>query len=78
MMSGFRANKAPGAGGKVAMKTSYLAGALTVNMENDLFVITRLSKIIRFPADEIPPKLDVVQGVNCISLRADKVVAVTA
>ena len=42
---------------------------------NDLFVISWNSKIIRFQADEIPPKKGVVQGVNCISLRADEVTA---
>ena len=43
---------------------------------DDLFAISSLSKIIRFAADEVPPKTGVVQGVNCISLRADEAVAV--
>ena len=33
---------------------------------------------IRFRAGEVPAKEGVVQGVSCMSLRADEVVAVTA
>lgn len=76
LMSGFRANKVPGASGKIAIKTDHLVGAIQVNMDDDVFIITKLSKIIRFPAEDIPAKTGVVQGVNCISLRADKVVAI--
>jgi DNA gyrase subunit A len=75
-MAGFGANKAPGTGGKVAMKTDTLVGALTVTEGCDLFVISRLGKLIRFQAGEVPPKEGVVQGVNCMSLRADECVAV--
>jgi DNA gyrase subunit A len=80
LTSGFNANKAPGAGGKIAMKTDELVGAVTVGdaARADLFIITRLSKIIRFNASEVPAKEGVVQGVNCMSLRADKPVAVVA
>ena len=77
LMSGFMANKAPGAGGKVAMKTDNLVGALTVNEGDDILAISRLGKIIRFQAEEVPPKEGVVQGVNCMTLRADEVTAVT-
>ncbi len=77
-MSGFRANKAPGAGGKVVLKTDKLVGAVTVNPDDDLFIISQLGKIIRFKAGEVPPKEGVVQGVNCISLRNDTAAAVTA
>ena len=77
LMSGFRANKAPGAGGKVAMKTDNLIGALAVNESDDILAISRLGKIIRFQAGEVPPKEGVVQGVNCMTLRADEVTAVT-
>jgi DNA gyrase subunit A len=73
MMSGFTANKAPGSGGKIAMKTDHLIGASTVEDNDDIFVISQLSKIIRFPAIEIPSKTGVVQGVNCMALRADQV-----
>jgi DNA gyrase subunit A len=76
LMSGFRANKAPGAGGKVVMKTDHLVGAATVSDADDVFAISQLSKIIRFPATEVPPKESVVQGVNCMALRADETVAV--
>lgn len=77
LMSAFTANKAPGAGGKVAIKSDTVAGVTTVGKKDDVFIISRLSKIIRFQAAEIPPKEGVVQGVNCMSLRADEVVAVT-
>ncbi|RME56849.1 MAG: hypothetical protein D6790_14145 [Caldilineae bacterium] len=75
LMSGLRANKSPGAGGKVLMKAERLVGAQAVTEQDDIFAISRLSKIIRFRADEIPAKEGVVQGVNCMSLRADEVVA---
>jgi DNA gyrase subunit A len=76
LMSGFRANKAPGAGGKVAMKTDNLIGATAVDENDDILLISRLGKIIRFQAEEVPPKEGVVQGVNCMVLRADEVTAV--
>lgn len=76
-METFAANKAPGAGGKAVMKTEKLIGALTVNDGDDLFIISQLGKIIRFPADDVPPKEGAVQGVNCMTLRNDEVTAVT-
>lgn len=76
LMAGFSANKAPGAGGKVAMKTENLIGALAVAESDDILLISRQSKIIRFQAEEVPPKEGVVQGVNCMALRADEVTAV--
>ncbi len=77
LMGGFTANKAPAAGGKVAMKTDRLVGAMSVTPGDELFVISRLGKLIRFAADEIPPKEGVVQGVACMALRADEVTALT-
>jgi DNA gyrase subunit A len=77
LMSGFNANKAPGAGGKVAMKAEQVVGATAVAAGQDAFLISRLGKIIRFAADDIPAKSGVVQGVHCMSLRADEVTAVT-
>jgi DNA gyrase subunit A len=77
LMSGFSPNKAPGAGGKIALKTDDLIGAVVVNDRDDLFAISRLGKIIRFQAEEVPSKEAVVQGVRCMALRADEVVAVT-
>ena len=77
LMSGFRANKSPGAGGKVAMKTDHLVGAVAVEDVDDVFIVSRLSKLIRFPATEVPSKEGVVQGVNCMALRADETVAIT-
>jgi DNA gyrase subunit A len=76
-MQGFRSNKSPGGGGKVALKTDHLIGAVTVEENDDIFIISRLSKIIRFQVIEVPPKEGVVQGVNCIALRSDETVALT-
>jgi len=78
LISGFSPNKSPGGGGKTAMKTEILVGAATVEQDDDLFIISRLSKIIRFCASEVPAKEDAVQGVNCIALRADEAVAVVS
>jgi DNA gyrase subunit A len=74
-MAGFRLNKAPGAGGKQAIKTDHLVTVLTVNATDDIFLLSETSKIIRFKAEEIPAKEGVVQGVNCMSLRNDQVMA---
>ena len=76
LMSGFNPNKAPGGGGKRVMKTDRLVGAVTIDQTDDIFIISRLGKIIRFRAAEVPAKEGVVQGVNCIALRADDTVAV--
>jgi len=78
LMAGFSANKAPGAGGKIALKTDRLVGAVGVSEADDLFIISRLSKIIRFKATEVPSKEGVVQGVHCIALRADEAAAMTS
>ena len=82
LMSGFRSNKAPGAGGKIAMKTDHLVGAITIGdtgeaSDDDIFIISWLSKVIRFQVAKVPVKEGVVQGVNCMALRADETVAVT-
>lgn len=74
-MSGFAANKSSGGSGKIAIKSSKVVSATVVEPNDDLFLISRLGKIIRFPADEVPPTEGVVQGVNCMGLRGDKVVA---
>jgi DNA gyrase subunit A len=71
LMEGFSPNKAPGAGGKIAMATDHLIGAARVERESDIFIISNLSKIIRFRAAEVPAKEGVVQGVNCMSFRGD-------
>ena len=78
LMAGFAANKAPGGGGKVALKTDHLVGALAASGPDELFILSQLSKIIRFRAEEVPAKEGVVQGVNGMALRADECVAVTA
>ena len=72
----FLPNKAPGTGGKIAMDTEHLVCALNIDDQEDIFIISKLAKIIRFKAEEIPPKEGVVQGVNCMSLRADQPVSV--
>jgi DNA gyrase subunit A len=75
-MSGFRMNKAPGAGGKIILKTDQLIGAVTVEETDDIFILSQSGKMIRFQASEVPPKEGVVQGVNCMGLRNDVVTAV--
>ncbi len=74
-MAGFSQNKAPGAGGKQAMKADRLVGVGAVSERDDIFIISRLGKIIRFHADEIPAKEGVVQGVACMALRSDETTA---
>lgn len=75
LMQGFRPNKSPGAGGKVAIKSDQLIGAIATPEEADIFIISQLGKLIRFSAADIPSKTGVVQGVNCIALRSDEVTA---
>ena len=76
LMTGFSQNKMPGAGGKQAMKADRLVGVSAVSGGDDIFNISRLGKIIRFRADEIPAKEGVVQGVACMALRSDETTAV--
>jgi DNA gyrase/topoisomerase IV subunit A len=76
LMSGFNPNKSPGGQGKQALKTEQLAAACHANIADDVFILSRLSKIIRFRAEEIPAKEGVVQGVACMALRGDAVVGV--
>ena len=68
LMSGFAANKAPAAAGKVAMKTDELVVAAAVGPGDELVIISRLGKLIRFAADEIPAKEGVVQGLSLIHI----------
>lgn len=77
LMEGFSPNKAPGAGGKIAMATDRLIGSLNVDEAEDIFIISKLGKIIRFNAGEVPAKDGVVQGVICMSLRGDEPMAMT-
>jgi DNA gyrase subunit A len=80
LMTGFNPNKSAGGGGKIAMNTDSLVSAVTVdtitNKTGDIFMISRLSKIIRFLAEEVPAKEGVVQGVDCMALRSDEVAAI--
>lgn len=75
LFGGFAANKSPGSGGKTLMKVEQLVGVQAVREQDDLFIVSRLGKIIRFAAEEVPAKEGVVQGVNCMALRADECVA---
>jgi DNA gyrase/topoisomerase IV subunit A len=75
-MTGFAPNKSAGGGGKIAMNTDSLIAALNADHPRDIFLISHWSKIIRFSLEEVPVKEGVVQGVNCMALRADEVVAV--
>jgi DNA gyrase subunit A len=74
LFSGFSANKSPGSGGKTLMKVEALVGMHAVREQDDIFILSRLGKIIRFAAAEVPAKEGVVQGVNCMALRADECV----
>lgn len=76
-MKGFAPNKSAGGSGKIATKNDHVIGASVVNSTDDLFILTQLGKIIRFKADEVPTTEGVVQGVICINMRNDEVVAVT-
>jgi DNA gyrase subunit A len=75
LMEGFTPNKAPGAGGKNALATDHLVTAIQTDDAGEIFIISHLSKIIRFDISEIPEKDGVVQGVICMSLRSDETVA---
>ena len=77
-MNNFASNKAPGAGGKLLLKTARLVSVACVHADGDLFVISRLCKLIRFAAAEVPASNGVVQGVDCMALRADETVALAA
>ncbi len=57
------------------MKSDALVGVIAVDDRHGVFAISRLGKIIRFRAVDVPAKEGVVQGVNCMSLRADVCVA---
>ena len=59
------------------MKADRLVGISAVDPGDDILVISRLGKIIRFRADEIPAKEGVVQGVACMTLRGDQTTALT-
>jgi DNA gyrase subunit A len=72
LMEGFSANKSAGGSGKIAMNSDHLVAAAEVETMDDIFIISELSKIIRFQAEEVPAKEGVVQGVICMSLRSDQ------
>ena len=76
-MAGFAANKSMGGSGKQLFKSKRVVGMVTVNTNDDVFIISQLGKIIRFRADEVPASDGVVQGVICMSLRGDEVASVT-
>lgn len=70
-MNGFAANKSAGGSGKIAFRCNKAVGAVTVEANDDIFIISQFGKLIRFPANEVSITDGVVQGVNCISLRGD-------
>ncbi len=74
LMNGFAANKSAGGSGKIAIKSSKVIGAVTPEVNDDIFMISQLGKVIRFPIDEVPSTEGVVQGVNCMGLRGDEVI----
>ncbi len=77
-MTGFSPNKSMGGSGKQLFKNNRVVGVNAVNINDDLFIISQLGKIIRFRCDEVPISDGVVQGVICMSLRGDEVVAITS
>ncbi len=77
-MAGLALNKAPGSGGKQAMKADRVVGATLARPGDDIFAISGLGKIIRFAVNDVPAKEGAVQGVNCMTLRNDQCVAVVA
>ncbi len=77
-MSGFSPNKSMGGSGKQLFKNKHIVGVNAVNINDDLFIISQLGKIIRFRCDEVPISDGVVQGVICMSLRGDEVAAITS
>lgn len=78
LMEGFIANKAPGAAGKIMMKTDEVAGVALAPDGAELIALTRFGKAIRFEADEIPAKTAPVQGVDIVEVRGDAVTAVAS
>lgn len=77
LMSNFTANKSAGGSGKIVMNSKSLMAAQAIKSSEDILMISRLSKLIRFMSDEVPPKDSNVQGVNCMTLRGDDVIAIT-
>lgn len=76
LMSAFAPNKSMGGSGKIAIRNDHVVGATAVAPADDLFLISQLGKIIRFRADEVPSTEGAIQGVNCMGVRFDEVVAV--
>jgi DNA gyrase subunit A len=78
LMEGFNPNKSAGGSGKAALNTALLVSAAAADDHDDIFLISKLGKLIRFSAEDVPPKEGVVQGVHCMALRADQVAAAFA
>lgn len=76
-MSSFAPNKSAGGSGKIAIRSDRVAGALVVDPDDDIFMASRLAKVIRFPVNEVPETDGVVQGVVCMQLRGDDVMALS-
>jgi DNA gyrase subunit A len=72
-MSGFSPNKSPGGTGKIVIKNNQVVGATIIDINDEIFLVTKSGKIIRFNGHEIPDTEGVVQGVNCIMMRSDMV-----
>jgi DNA gyrase subunit A len=77
-MNSFAPNKSMGGSGKQLFKNSHVVSLLPVSLNDDLFIISMLGKLIRFRCDEVPSSEGVVQGVICMSLRGDEVVTAIA
>ena len=75
-MSGFAPNKSMGGSGKIAIRNDRVVGAVNIEPHDDIFLISKLGKMIRFRADEVPMTEGVIQGVNCMGIRLDEVIAI--
>ena len=78
LMEGFTPNKAPGAAGKIIMKSDEVVGIAVAPDEADLVCLSGFGKLIRFTAEEIPAKTAPVQGVDVMEVRGDALTAVIA
>lgn len=76
LMEGFTPNKAPGAAGKIIMKSDEVIGIAAASDTAELVCLTGFGKIIRFSAEEIPAKTAPVQGVDVMDVRGDGITAV--
>ncbi len=76
-MRGFAANRSPGGKGKIAMRSDQVVAAAVAGDGDEVFCISRLAKILRFPAGEVPVHQNPARGVDVMNVRGDTVAAIT-